>query len=91
MQSFKVITIISLKETDAFSSEGLDFYRALQDLSDHFRYKLVDQLSAEGNESTPSKWCVFWTHLREGDELVRLGLSEKTNFEVTLVQGSRIW
>ena len=31
-----------LKETDAFSSEGLDFYRALQDLSDHFRYKLVE-------------------------------------------------
>ena len=40
-----------LKETDAFSSEGLDFYRALQDLSDHFRYKLVDQLSNVGNES----------------------------------------
>ena len=73
-----------LKETDAFSTEGLDFYRALQDLSDHFRYKLVEQLSAERNESYPEQLVRILDALREGDELVRLGLSEKTNFEVTL-------
>ena len=73
-----------LKETDAFSSEGLDFYRALQDLSDQCRYKLVDQLSAGGNESYPEQMVRILDALREGDELVRLGLSEKTNFEVTL-------
>ena len=73
-----------LKETDAFSNEGLDFYRALQDLSDYFRYKLVEQLSAEGNESYPEQLVRILDALREGDELVRLGLSEKTNFEVTL-------
>lgn len=73
-----------LKETDAFSSEGLDFYRALQDLSDHFRYKLVGQLSGGGNESYPEQMVRILDALKEGDELVRLGLSEKTNFEVTL-------
>ena len=73
-----------LKETDAFSSEGLDFYRALQDLSDQFRYKLVEQLSGGGNESYPEQMVRILDALREGDELVRLGLSEKTNFEVTL-------
>ena len=73
-----------LNETYAFSNEGLDFYRALQDLSDHFRYKLVEQLSAEGNESYPEQLVRILDALREGDELVRLGLSEKTNFEVTL-------
>ena len=73
-----------LKETDAFSSEGLDFYRALQDLSDHFRYKLVEQLSGGGKESYPEQMVRILDALREGDELVRLGLSEKTNFEVTL-------
>ena len=73
-----------LNETSAFSNEGLDFYRALQDLSDYFRYKLVEQLSAEGNESYPEQLVRILDALREGDELVRLGLSEKTNFEVTL-------
>ena len=73
-----------LKETDAFSSEGLDFYRALQDLSDHFRYKLVEQLSGGGKDSYPEQMVRILDALREGDELVRLGLSEKTNFEVTL-------
>jgi DNA polymerase-3 subunit gamma/tau len=73
-----------LNETDAFSQEGLDFYRALQDLSDHFRQKLVLELSDVGNDSYPEQIVRILDALREGDELVRLGLSEKTNFEVTL-------
>jgi DNA polymerase-3 subunit gamma/tau len=73
-----------LNETDAFSQEGLDFYRALQDLSDHFRQKLVLELSDAGNDSYPEQIVRILDALREGDELVRLGLSEKTNFEVTL-------
>ena len=73
-----------LSETDAFSKEGLDFYRALQDLSDHFRQKLVLELSDAGNDSYPEQIVRILDGLREGDELVRLGLSEKTNFEVTL-------
>ena len=56
----------------------------MQDLSDHFRQKLVLELSAVGNDSYPEQIVRILDALREGDELVRLGLSEKTNFEVTL-------
>ena len=73
-----------LKETDAFSMEGLDFYRALQDLSDHFRQKLVTELNEADNDGYPEQIVRILDALRDGDELVRLGLSEKTNFEVTL-------
>ena len=64
--------------------EGLDFYRALQDLSDHFRQKLVTELNEADNDSYPEQIVRILDALRDGDELVRLGLSEKTNFEVTL-------
>jgi DNA polymerase-3 subunit gamma/tau len=73
-----------LNETDAYSSEGLDFYRALQDLSDHFRHKLVEDLKTSDSVIYPEQIVRILDALREGDELVRLGLSEKTNFEVTL-------
>lgn len=73
-----------LKETDLFSSEGLDFYRALQDLGDYFRHKLVKDLKDPQSQSYPEQVVRILDALREGDELVRLGLSEKTNFEVTL-------
>ena len=56
----------------------------MQDLSDHFRQKLVLELSDGGNDSYPEQIVRILDALREGDELVRLGLSEKTNFEVTL-------
>ena len=73
-----------LNETDAFSDEGLDFYRALQDLNDHFRLKLVEALNDKESKCYPEQMVRILDALREGDELVRLGLSEKTNFEVTL-------
>jgi DNA polymerase-3 subunit gamma/tau len=72
--------------TDSFSVEGLDFYRALLDLSDTFRELLLDTLrqkSESGNCS--AEQCVrILDSLRHGEDLVRMGLSEKTNFEVTL-------
>ena len=55
-----------LNETDAFSKEGLDFYRALQDLSDHFRQKLVLELSDGGNDSYPEQIVRILDALREG-------------------------
>ena len=72
-----------LNETDAFSLEGLDFYRALQDLSDQFRLTLVENLK-DGVGTQPEQIVRILDVLRDGEELVRLGLSEKTNFEVTL-------
>lgn len=75
-----------IQYTDAFSAEGLDFYRALLDLSDEFRELLLDILR---NNETPTNYypeqCVrILDVLRQGEDLVRMGLSEKTNFEVTL-------
>ena len=75
-----------IQYTDSFSSEGLDFYRALLDLSDTFRELLLDTLrSKEETVNCSAEQCVrILDSLRHGEDLVRMGLSEKTNFEVTL-------
>jgi DNA polymerase-3 subunit gamma/tau len=72
--------------TDSFSVEGLDFYRALLDLSDTFRELLLETLRQKGGSTNCSaEQCVrILDSLRHGEDLVRMGLSEKTNFEVTL-------
>ncbi|MBT5715743.1 MAG: DNA polymerase III subunit gamma/tau [Opitutae bacterium] len=72
--------------TDSFSIEGIDFYRALLDLSDTFRELLLKVLrDKESAASYSPEQCVrILDALRQGEELVRMGLSEKTNFEVTL-------
>ena len=75
-----------IQYTDSFSTEGLDFYRALLDLSDTFRELLLDTLrSKEETVNCSAEQCVrILDSLRQGEDLVRMGLSEKTNFEVTL-------
>ncbi len=76
--------IISISDT--FSNEGLDFYRALLDLSDTFRELLLEILRDKEKKSNcaPEQCVRILDALREGEDLVRMGLSEKTNFEVTL-------
>ena len=75
-----------IKLSDSFSNEGVDFYRALLDLSDSFREFLLGIL--RGNDSIvkcePEQCVRILDSLRHGEDLVRMGLSEKTNFEVTL-------
>ncbi len=75
-----------IQDTDSFSTEGLDFYRALLDLSDTFRELLLDTLRSKGETvNCSAEQCVrILDSLRQGEDLVRMGLSEKTNFEVTL-------
>jgi DNA polymerase III subunit gamma/tau len=75
-----------IEYTDTFSVEGLDFYRALLDLSDTFRELLLETLRQKGDLAKGSaEQCVrILDSLRHGEDLVRMGLSEKTNFEVTL-------
>ena len=75
-----------IQYTDAFSAEGLDFYRALLDLSDTFRELLLDILRKNESPSnySPEQCVRILDALRQGEDLVRMGLSEKTNFEVTL-------
>jgi DNA polymerase III gamma/tau subunit len=73
-----------LKITDEFSENGLDFYRALLDLSDQFRTSLVESLKPTEKTGNSESIARILDELREGETLVRSGLSEKANFEVTL-------
>ena len=75
-----------LATTDRFAESGLDFYRTLLDLSESFRNKLLEILSnpeSAGNHY-PEQVTRILDALQDGESLVKLGLSEKTNFEVTL-------
>ena len=76
-------TILNI--TDKFSENGLDFYRALLDLSERFRSSLVESLSvSDSQDISPEQVSRILDALRDGESLVRSGLSEKANFEVTL-------
>jgi DNA polymerase-3 subunit gamma/tau len=72
--------------SDEFSEQGIDFYRSLLDLSEVFREVLLESLRNDGDErkSSPEQCVRILDALREGEDLVKMGLSEKTNFEVTL-------
>jgi len=75
-----------LSATDHFAESGLDFYRALLDLSEIFRNKLLETLGKGdfASNSYPEQITRILDSLQEGESLVKLGLSEKANFEVTL-------
>jgi len=76
-------TILTI--TDKFSENGLDFYRALLDLSERFRSSLVESLRESDSQAlSPEQVSRILDALRDGESLVRSGLSEKANFEVTL-------
>ena len=63
----------------------MDFYRALLDLADYTREYLTDCLKGE-SKSYPEQAVRVLDALKQGEDLVRSGLSEKTNFEVTLLR-----
>lgn len=74
-----------IEVSDEFSEHGIDFYRALLDLSEAFRELLLESLRDDTNQNPTPEQCVrVLDALREGEDLVKMGLSEKTNFEVTL-------
>ena len=74
----------TLEMTDSFISEGVDFYRALLDMADFFRNRLVADLSDQSTQAYPEQSVRILDALQAGEDLVRTGLSEKTNFEVTM-------
>ena len=74
----------TLAITDSFATVGVDFYRALLDLADFFRDRLVNELNNESSHSYPEQVVRILDALQAGEDLVRTGLSEKTNFEVTM-------
>lgn len=74
-----------IEVSDEFSEQGIDFYRALLDLSEVFRELLLESLRDDKKQNQSPEQCVrVLDALREGEDLVKMGLSEKTNFEVTL-------
>ncbi len=74
-----------LKLTEEFSAGGLDFYRALLDLSECFRIRLLGCFGqSDKANASPEKITRILDALQAGESMVRLGLSEKSNFEVTL-------
>ena len=77
----KILTL-----TEQFAEMGLDFYRALLDLSEYFRTKLVNSLSGkeDSQEIYPEQITRVLDALQNGESLVKLGLSEKANFQVTI-------
>ena len=77
-----------LKTTDEFSQNGLDFYRALLDLSEQFRSGLIDSLNSTDQSVPPEQIARILDELRDGETLVRSGLSEQANFEVTLFRAA---
>lgn len=74
----------TLAITDSFATAGVDFYRALLDLADFFRDRLVNDLNNDSSHSYPEQVVRILDALQAGEDLVRTGLSEKTNFEVTM-------
>lgn len=76
-----------LRETEAFADEGIDFYRALTNLTDHTRELLVAGIRKKG-DFYPEQIVRILEALKAGEDLVRSGLSEKTNFEVTALRAA---
>ena len=74
-----------LLETDAYAKEGIDFYRALTDLSEYARQLLMDSVN-KAEAVYPEQIVRILDALKAGEPLVRNGLSEKTNFEVTILR-----
>ena len=78
-----------LNAADTFASEGLDLYRALQDLQEFMRCGLVARVRGESEDLglSSEQFARILDALRAGEESVRSGLSDKANFEVTLFRG----
>ena len=83
---------------DEFDAGGRDLYRLLTDLQVTTRRALLDAIKQGGRsrtlgtEMTTEQLTRFLDALHEGEGGVKFGLSEKVNFEITLlkaVEGSR--
>jgi len=77
---------------DKFDEEGRDLVRLLVDLQALVRRELLSAISAGGESAglgtglTTEQFTRLLDSLREGEELVKQGLSQKVNFEITLLK-----
>jgi DNA polymerase-3 subunit gamma/tau len=83
-------SIVSM--VDKFDEEGRDLVRLLVDLQALVRRELLSAISGGGESSglgtglTTEQFTRLLDSLREGEELVKQGLSQKVNFEITLLK-----
>ncbi len=77
---------------DEFDAQGRDLVRLLIDLQSFVRRELLAAIKAGGASDslgaplTTEQFTRFLDSLREGEELVKQGLSQKVNFEITLLK-----
>ena len=77
---------------DSFASEGRDLYRVLVNLQAYIREILLDSIRNNGTSNllghdlTTESLMRLLESLHAGEALVQRGLSEKVNFEVTLLK-----
>ncbi len=77
---------------DELVNEGRDLYRVLLDLESYFRSRLLERLggSAQGSGGVSSQAYVrVIDTLKKGEDAVKRGLSDRVNFEVTLLKALR--
>ena len=83
-------TIVSM--VDRFDEEGRDLVRLLVDLQSLVRRELLAAIGSGGasaglgTELTTEQFTRLLDSLREGEDLVKQGLSQKVNFEITLLK-----
>ena len=84
-----------VERIDALASEGRDLLRVLIDLEDIVHEALLDAIRNQGTSSLlehelPQDALVRMLEvLKEGEQLVKTGLSEKVNFELTLLKAAQ--
>lgn len=81
-----------IRMVDEFVEDGRDLYRLLLDIETRVREAMIDAIknggssSMLGAKSSSESLMRMLTVLHDGEEGVRRGLSEKVNFEVTLLK-----
>lgn len=81
-----------LKAIDQLVIEGRDLYRVLLDLEKHFRQQMLNSM-AERSSANPSidvqSYVRVIDTLKSGEDAVKKGLSDRVNFEITLLKAIR--
>ena len=81
---------ILLESVELLDGEGRDFFRALQDIQNHFSDLLVTSLREKGERSLdPEVLTRILEALREAHGSLLYGLSQKINFTIALLNASQ--
>jgi DNA polymerase III subunit gamma/tau len=81
-----------LREIDQLVIEGRDLYRVLLDLEKLFRQRmlaLIQQSDVAGHAERIQAYVRIIDTLKSGEDAVKRGLSDRVNFEITLLKGIR--